>query len=159
MKKKKHVAPKTYNEEERLIWELIMYRDFVAFCSEDWSMIEDDFMEEGFFGIDGKKSSDKATWSLTYPNLAAYKKDWLHQSTQFNKEEFAEDPLNFLFENVYLSRIDILGETAFVHKVFDGTLEVKNKPNLNLDWLSLFVLRKVNNQWKIQSFTGYLPRT
>jgi len=58
-----------------------------------------------------------------------------------------------------LATIDIEEDTAFVHKVFNGQLGVKGKAALELNWLSLFVLRRVAGAWKIQSFTGYLPRT
>ena len=36
------------------IWEMLVPRDIDAFLAADWSMVADDFVEEGFIGIDGQ---------------------------------------------------------------------------------------------------------
>ena len=151
-------APKAYTMDEKLIWQVLIYNDFVAFCSQDWELIADDFISDGFFGIDGKKSSDKMDWALTYNSLEAYKTDWLLQSEDFNKKTFLENPLDVLFKTTKLAKIEIIGNSALVHKEFNGVFKLENEAPIALDWISLFVMRKVDEKWKIASFTGYLPK-
>ncbi len=156
--KNQYVPPSHYSKEEKLIWHVLIERDFVAFCNEDWDLIKDDFIEDGFFGIDGKRSINKMDWALTYDSLEAYKNDWIEQSKDFNKKTFLIDPLSVLFNTTKLSKIEIIDTTALVHKEFDGVFKVANEEDIVLDWISLFVLRKINGNWKIASFTGYLPK-
>ena len=156
--KNKYIAPFHYNIDEQLIWQTLIYRDFVAFCTEDWSLIENDFIEDGFFGIDGKRSTIKMDWCLTYHSLESYKQHWIQQSEDFNKKTFLNNPLNVLFNTTKLSKIEIIGNIALVHKEFNGVFTIKNEEPILLDWISLFVLRKINKNWKIASFTGYLPK-
>ena len=113
-------APNEYTSEEKLLWQVLIFNDFVAFCSKDWDLIADDFIEAGFFGIDGKRSTNKMEWSLTYDSLSAYKKDWIAQSKDFNKKTFLEDPLDVLFKTTKLTKIEIVGNSALVHKEFNG---------------------------------------
>ena len=42
-------APKTYTKDEKLIWQVLIFNDFVAFCSQDWELIADDFISDGVF--------------------------------------------------------------------------------------------------------------
>ncbi len=154
----KYQPPIAYSNDEKLIWQVLIHRDFVAFCTENWPLIENDFINEGFFGIDGKRSSNKLDWCLTYHSLESYKKDWIAQSKDFNTKTFLKDPLAILFNTTKLSKIEIIGDTALVHKVFNGEFMIKDEIPIVLDWISLFVLRKVDKEWKIASFTGYLPK-
>ena len=151
-------APEEYTSDEKLIWQVLIYNDFVAFCSENWKLIADDFIEDGFFGIDGKKSTNKMEWCLTYDSLSAYKKDWIAQSKDFNKKTFLENPLDVLFTTTKLVKIEIVGNSALVHKEFNGVFRLENEAPISLDWISLFVMRKFDKKWKIASFTGYLPK-
>jgi len=156
--KDKYQPPSNYSKDEQLIWQVLIYRDFIAFCNQDWTIIANDFIEKGFFGIDGKKSTNKNNWCLTYDSLQSYKTDWINQSKEFNKKTFLIDPLEVLFNTTKLTKIEIKGDLALVHKEFNGAFRVKDEDSIVLDWISLFVLRKVNGNWKITSFTGYLPK-
>ena len=151
-------APKTYNDDEVKIWNILIYNDFQAFCKGDWDMVHDDFEEKSFYAIHGRRTNNKFDWGLQYDSLAAYKEDWLNQSRDFLKLEFLCDPLKVLFESTKLSRIEIQGELALVHKEFNGIFEVKGAEPIVLDWISLFMLKKYNSDWKIVSFLGYLPK-
>lgn len=153
-----YIAPDTYNEDEIKIWNILMYNDFYAFCKGDWEMVQNDFEEKEFYAIQGNKTNYKTGWSLQYNSLAAYKEDWLNQSKDFLQREFLCDPLKVLFESTKLSKIEIQGELALVHKEFNGTFGVKAAEPIVLDWISLFTLRKYGADWKIISFLGYLPK-
>ncbi|WP_155810455.1 hypothetical protein [Polaribacter sp. Hel_I_88] len=150
--------PYILNSDEYYIWEILIRNDFEAFCKMDWEMIHNDFIKEGFFGIDGKLSANKLDWCLTYDSLEAYKNDWINQSKEFNKKTFVSNPLDVLYATTKLSKIEIEANIALVHKVFNGVFEVANEEPIKLNWISLFILRKVEGNWKIANFTGYLPK-
>ena len=151
-------APNTYDNDEVKIWKILIYNDFYAFCKGDWEMIHNDFDEKEFYAVQGNKTNNKLDWSLQYNSLAAYKEDWLNQSRDFLKLEFLCDPLKVLFESTKLSKIKIHGDIALVHKEFNGTFEIKGANSIVLDWISIFILRKYAEDWKIISFVGYLPK-
>ena len=157
-KKPKYSAPSHYNKLEKEIWEVLIYKDFVAFCNQDWRFIEDDFLEKGFFGISGHKSEKKSDWSLTYPTLASYQSDWINASMDFGSKKFKTDPLDILFEGANLTKIQIIDDCALVHKSFDCQFELLKEEPIIFDWVSIFLLRKIEGKWKIASFTGYLPK-
>ncbi|MGY8908676.1 MAG: hypothetical protein ACKVIG_02275 [Flavobacteriales bacterium] len=153
-----YINPYQLNTDEYYIWEILIRNDFEAFCKMDWKMIHSDFIKEGFFGIDGKLSSNKLDWCLTYDSLEVYKNDWINQSKEFNKKTFVNNPLDVLYRTTKLSKIEIKENIALVQKVFNGVFEVANEEPIKLNWISLFILRKVEGNWKIASFTGYLPK-
>lgn len=150
--------PYPYNTAEYQFWEILIKNDFEAFCTRNWKMIEGDFIEEGFFGIDGKKSVNKMDWCLTYNTLESYKNDWMNQSEEFSLKNFDCNPLEVLYNTTKLSRIEIKDDIALVHKEFNGRFDIKNEDPIILDWISLFVLRKIEGNWKIANFTGYLHK-
>jgi len=150
--------PNNLEKDETLIWEMLIYRDFIAFQTSDWSMIKDDFIEDGFFGIDGKMSENKSNWNLAFESLESYKKEWLKQSQLFNENVFLEDPLKELFNTTTLSKIEIKNDLALVHKDFIGIFKIEYSDPIIFDWISLFNLKKINGKWKISSFVGYLKK-
>ncbi len=143
---------------EYQFWEILIKNDFEAFCTKNWKMIEDDFIDEGFFGIDGKKSANKADWCLTYNSLKSYKSHWMNQSEEFNLKVFECNPLEVFYNTTKLSRIEIKGDIALVHKEFNGRFDIKNEESIIFDWISLFILRKIEGNWKIANFIGYLHK-
>lgn len=153
-----HLNPFNINSDEYEIWEILIRNDFEAFCSSDWNMIANDFIEVGFYGIDGKKSSNKSDWSLTYYSLETYKIDWIKQSKEFNQLNFNCNPLDILYSTTNLSHIEIKNDIALVHKEFNARFDLEKKDPIILDWISLFILNKINTKWKIASFVGYLPK-
>ena len=156
--KLQYTPPAHYTDDECAIWQVLIYNDFVAFCSQDWKLISDDFIEEGFFGIDGHGSNNKLEWSLMYPNLESYKSAWINQSVDFSKKNFLLNPLEVLFDTTELNKFELVDDCALVHKSFSGKFELEDSTSIVLDWLSIFFLRKVDGNWKIASFTGYLPK-
>lgn len=153
-----YINPYKLESDEYYIWEILIRNDFEAFCKENWKMIQNDFIEDGFFGVDGKSSINKLDWSLTYDSLETYKNDWINQSNEFNKKTFVNNPLDVLYTTTKLSKIEIKGKLALVHKEFNGEFEILNEESIKLNWISLFILRKIKGNWKIANFTGYLPK-
>lgn len=139
------------------IWEMLVARDIDAFLAADWSMVADDFIEEGFLGVSGNRKPDPDAWSLAYPTLAAYRDDWLAQAKAFAGEEYGEDPRGAIFSTTTLEEIEIAGEAALVRKKFDGGILKKNGSRDVMQWQTLYYCRRHQGRWKISGFTGYLP--
>jgi hypothetical protein len=144
--------------EQRVLWEMLVERDFVAFLAADWSMMANDFWAEGFCGIDAGKSSDPMDWKISFPTVESYRDEWLRQAAEFQHVKLAEiDKLDFLFACVRLERIEIIGDRALAHKKFNGAAKTVTGENIELRFQSLFQLIRINGRWKIAGFVGYMP--
>ena len=95
------------------IWEMLVHRDIDAFLAADWSMVEHDFVEDGFIGIDGRKEVSPDKWRLAFPTLAAYRDEWVRQAKDFSTQSFAEDTRTAIFTTTTLEDIEIEGDMAF----------------------------------------------
>ena len=149
--------PFAREDDRNSIWEMLVERDIKAFIRQDWSMVQEDFIEEGFMGIDGKNLSNPDSWRLNFPSLISYKKYWLEQAEEFAKTEWASDPEVALYEATTLRDIEIVENSALLHKKIDGTIDKKSGEVIRLNWQTLYRCSKINNVWKIAGFTGYLP--
>ncbi|MCK5208719.1 MAG: RidA family protein [Cyclobacteriaceae bacterium] len=139
------------------IWEMLVHRDIEAFVINDWDQVADDFIEEGFTGVDARFSSNPDSWNLVFPHLKSYQQFWLEQAANFTGTDWEDDPLIKLNEATTLRDIDISGDSALVHKKFDGTIKKMNGQTDVLNWQTLYRCRKVGRQWKIAGFIGFLP--
>ena len=45
-----------------------------------------------------------------------------------------------------------------VNKEFNGRFLIKNNKTIELNWISIFLMKKINDQWKIANFVGYMPK-
>ena len=143
--------------DRRYIWEMLVKRDIEAFLKEDWPMVADDFIAEGFIGIDGCNSVDPDSWKFRFPNLELYKIDWLKQARAFKETDWAEDPESALFRVSNISDIEITGDSALVRKKFRGDITKSDGQKTAFLWQTLYYCGKLNGQWRITGFTGYLP--
>lgn len=150
--------PFTEDPDRAAIWEMLVARDFRAFCSADWSMVEDDFVAEGFMGLDGGKVPDPDVWTVSFPNLETYKEEWLRQAALFQESTWqGPDPVLQYHDLTDMSQIEIKGDAAIAHKKFDGTMTSIEGNTVDVNWQTLYQCRKVAGQWKIAGFIGYLP--
>lgn len=141
--------------DRHAIWEMLVRRDSDFFLSGDWSLVADDYVEDGFLGIGAAKSLDPADWRPTYPTVASYRDAAI--AGRWSEEDFAEPLRAAWFRCQSLSRIDIAGDRALAHKRIDGSIARRSGDPLRLDWRSVFQLRRIGGRWKIAGFTGYLP--
>ncbi|WP_087002435.1 hypothetical protein [Rhizobium sullae] len=139
------------------IWEMLVPRDIDAFLAADWSMVENDFLEDGFIGIDSRRQVSPDKWRLAFPALAAYRDEWLRQAKEFANENFAEDARTAIFTTTTLEDIEIEGDMALVHKKFDGGIGKADGSRDVMQWQTLYYCRLHEGRWKICGFTGYLP--
>ncbi len=143
--------------DRHYIWEMLVTRDVTAFCNQDWDQISDDFIELNFMGIDCQGRSNPDAWKITFDSLNAYKNEWLKQAHEFSMNDWSDDPQEELLQIITLLDIDIKGESALIHKKFDGHIRKSDGCDEYLNWQTIYRCRKVNGQWKIAGFTGYMP--
>lgn len=145
------------DEARHAIWEMLVPRDIDAFLAADWSMVVGDFVEDGFIGISGNRDPNPDKWTLAFPNLAAYRDEWLTQAKDFAAQSYGEDPRTAIFTTTTLEEIEISGETALVRKKFDGGIKKADGTLDVMRWRTLYYCRLHEGHWKISGFTGYLP--
>ena len=149
-----------FSPEERdryEIWEMVVRVDIDAFLAEDWSMCQKDFVETHFIGIDAQHRDNPDSWKLSYPTLDTYRDDWLRQARAFASENYAEDKREALFRATTLEKIEIQGDTALLHKKFNGSIAKANGEILPIVWQTLYKMKRIDNSWKITGFVGYMP--
>jgi hypothetical protein len=106
------------------IWEMLMPRDFEAFAAGDWSMVDGDFDKGRFLGIHAHGSSNPDDWTAAFPRLEDYRDDWLRQAAASAQVTYAEPLVPALMRAVSLNRIDITGDVAVAHKLFEGSIAI-----------------------------------
>ena len=140
-------------------WEMCVRRDIEAFIAQDWTICAHDFQEPGFIGIDGRLSGNPDDWRVTFPTLASYREAWLQQSGDFAREDFVEDRRNALYGAISIAAVEFSGDTALIHKKFDGGLTRRDGSRAPLCWQSLYFARRIAGKWKLCGFVGYLPNS
>ena len=146
------------NDADRsAIWTMLVERDIAAFVAADWSMVDGDFVREGFLGINGGKSGNPDAWKISFPTLEAYRDDWIRQARESQKLDYAEDVLEGIHRATSLTEIEINGDIAIAHKKFDGEIALRDGGKDVLNWQTLYFCRKVDGVWKLTGFAGYLP--
>ena len=143
--------------DRRYLWEMLVTRDIDAFLACDWSMVENDFATDRFFGLHGHFLSNPDGWRLAFPTLEAYRDEWLRQAEESAKVEYAEPVRPALFQTTNLRDMDIAGDRAVLHKKFDGTLTRADGTVDRLNWQTLYFCHRIDGTWKIASFVGYIP--
>jgi hypothetical protein len=153
-----HTSNPFPNDPDRgAIWTMLVERDIDAFVSADWSMVDGDFIREGFLGINGGGSDNPDSWKIGFPSLEAYRDEWLRQASEGQKVKYAEDQRLAIFRNTTLQHIEINGDIAIAHKKFDGTIALADGGKEIMNWQTLYFCRKVEGRWKLTGFAGYLP--
>lgn len=147
----------TSDTDRHYLWEMLVNRDTKAFVLQDWSMVAGDFVTEGFMGIDAGKHEDVDKWELKYPNLEAYKIEWLSQADDFSKMELTEDKEEAFHRVTEMLHIEIRENVALLHKKFIGSFKTKDGEEIQTNWRTLYRCQKVDGIWKILGFTGYMP--
>ncbi|MEX0288323.1 MAG: RidA family protein [Flavobacteriaceae bacterium] len=149
--------PFQQDQDKNYLWEMLVNRDIKAFVSQDWDMVTEDFITDGFIGVDAGKQPDVDKWKLKFPDLDSYKEEWLKQAAEFAELDLVEDPEDALHRVTVMQDIEIKGDFALLHKKFFGPIKRKSGEEISTDWQTLYRCRKVGEVWKIVGFTGYMP--
>ena len=56
-----------------------------------------------------------------------------------------------------MNDIDIAGDHAVAHKKFDGSTKTAAGEVIELEWQTLYKMLRVDGEWKIANFVGYMP--
>ncbi|MBJ7577663.1 hypothetical protein JHC09_07160 [Devosia sp. MC532] len=146
------------NDPDRsAIWTMLVPRDIEAYVKADWSMVEDDFVTTDFFGVNGNGKDNPDGWTISYPTLELYRDEWLRQAREGQSVVYAEDQEAGIHRATSLTEIEISGERAIAHKKFDGEIKRADGGVDRLNWQTVYFCRKVEGQWKLTGFVGYLP--
>lgn len=151
------INPFPDDADRSAIWTMLVPRDITAYVQADWSLVEADFVADDFMGIHGNKSDNPDTWTISFPSLAQYRDEWLRQARDGQKVDYAEDVEAGIHRATSLTEIEITGERALAHKKFDGEIKLADGGTDRLNWQTLYFCRKVEGQWKLTGFVGYLP--
>ncbi|MEQ1769493.1 MAG: hypothetical protein ABL879_06595 [Devosia sp.] len=151
------VNPFPNDPDRGAIWTMLVERDIAAFVAADWNMVENDFIESAFLGIDGGGSDNPDSWRVGFPTLAAYRDEWLRQARESQATKYAEDRATGIHRATTLQHIEISGDIALAHKKFDGTIAKADGTKDILNWQTLYFCRRVGGVWKLTGFAGYLP--
>lgn len=143
--------------DRHYLWDMLVNRDIKAFINEDWDMVANDFIEQNFIGIDACNLGNPDGWRLSFPHLDAYKRSWIKQARLFNDIQWEEDAEAALFRITVLRDIEILEDSALIHKKFFGSLLKADSNKVPFNWQTLYYCKKVDKVWKIAGFTGYIP--
>jgi hypothetical protein len=148
----------THDTDRYEIWEMLMRRDFEAFVTGDWSMVEQDFWTEGYCAIDAQKEPDPTQWRLNFPNVTTYRDEWLRQSREFSPVRLqGTSVLQFLYNSCRLEAIEIVGDRAIGCKKFDGVATTTTGEQIVLRFQSLYQMIRRSERWLIAGAVGYLP--
>lgn len=139
------------------IWEMLVARDIEAFISQDWGLVENDFLADEFFGLHAHGLKNPDSWRMRFPSLDVYRDEWLRQADLSSQTAYAEPLKDALFRTTHLRDIDISGERAVVHKKFDGVIPCSDGTTETLNWQTLYFCKQQSGHWKITSFVGYMP--
>jgi reactive intermediate/imine deaminase len=95
--------------------------------------------------------------TLGFPDLKSYKNEWLSQAREFSTIDWGEDVVEAFFRVTHLRDIEIVGDSALVHKKFFGSMTKASGEQVPTEWQTLYRCRKINGTWKIAGFVGYIP--
>jgi len=143
--------------DRHALWEMLVRRDIDAFIGQDWSMVQNDFVAESFFGMHAHFLHNADAWRLQFPRLEIYRDEWLRQAKETAATRFAEPLREALFRVTNLRDIDVDGDRAVLHKKFDGSVAKADGSVDRLKWQTLYFCTRVGSSWKIAGFVGYMP--
>lgn len=144
--------------ERASLWEMLVARDNEAFAAGDWAPVADDFWGDRFEGVSAHGSSDPAAWTLAYPTLDDYRRDWLRMSVDFLRTPLADgDHLGLLYAMTTLDRFEFRGDRLLVWKRFRAEAPLEGGGGLSIRMQSVFRLHRDGGRWRIVGFVGYLP--
>ncbi|RIK87901.1 MAG: hypothetical protein DCC67_01375 [Planctomycetota bacterium] len=144
--------------DRHAFWEALVARDSEAFAAADWSICDGDFCHERFEGISAHGSLNPLDWTLEYPTVNAYRDDWLRMAARFNAQSLVESThRELLYRMQSFAKIEISGDRALVWKQFLADEPLQRGERYRANGQSLYRLHRLDGQWRIVGFVGYLP--
>jgi len=146
------------DKDRHVIWDFLVLEDTRDFLRGDFSRCRTRFLEAAFFSLDAAGSPDPAQWKISFPTLDDYAARWVEYSRATVADiEDPEQAERALLEASDLTEIDITGGAAVARKKFDGSIPLLGGRRSYLRWQTLYWLKRIDGEWKITGFLGYLP--
>jgi hypothetical protein len=144
--------------DRHALWQALVARDSDSYVAADWSMCDGDFAHERFEGISAHGSLNPVDWTLRYPTVEAYRDDWLQMAERFLEIPFAATShRELLYKMQTFAKVEIEGDRAIVWKQFRADEPLVNGDRYSIGAQSVYRLHRIDRQWKIVGFVGYLP--
>lgn len=152
-----YTNPFAINSDRYHLWQMLVERDIEAFINGDWLAISGDFLPKQFTAIDANYDPNPDNWRISFATLDDYRSSWLKQSAEMRVKVDEDNLRAGLIAATDMSQIELKGNTALLHKKFNGQITAKDGQIIDLNWQTLYQCKRVNEEWKIVGFVGYLP--
>src|SRR5690606_37104202 len=120
-------------------------------------LIQEDFIVQGFHGVDARGSDLPDSWQLSFPDLASYRRAWLEQAREMTPRT-TEVALRRGPVGAKAPRDSAeAGDPPRAHNKFDGWTEPSDGSRQRLACQTLSRCRRTAGRWRIAGFVGYLP--
>jgi hypothetical protein len=144
--------------DRHALWQALVARDSESFIAADWSACDGDFAHERFEGISAHGSLNPVQWTLRYPTVASYRDDWLEMAKRFQNVPLARiSHRELLYTMQTFAKVEIADGRAIVWKQFRADEPLTNGDRYQLSAQSVYRLQRIDGQWRIVGFIGYLP--
>jgi hypothetical protein len=144
--------------DRHALWQALIARDSDSFVAADWSLCNGDFAHERFEGISAHGSLDPIDWTLRYPTVESYRDDWLEMAKRYLKVPLAAvSHRELLYRMQKFAKVEIADDRAIVWKQFRADELLTNGDRYSLSAQSVYRLHRIDGQWRIVGFVGYLP--
>lgn len=139
------------------LWEMLVERDIEAFIAGDWSMVADDFLAASFTAIDAQRDPSPDNWRLSFTSLDDYRDSWVKGSEEMRPKVQIDNLRKDIIDATNMDDIEVKGDSALLHKKFHGQVVADDGEIMPMQWQTLYQCKRVDGQWKIAGFVGYLP--
>jgi hypothetical protein len=144
--------------DRHALWQALIARDSDSFVAADWTLCDGDFAYDRFEGISAHNSLDPIDWTLRYPTVESYRDDWLEMAKRYLKVPLAAvSHRELLYKMQAFAKVDVQGDRAIVWKQFRADEPLTNGDRYSLCAQSVYRLHRIDGQWRIVGFVGYLP--
>lgn len=152
-----YTNPFPIDSDRYYLWQMLVERDIEAFLTGDWSLVEDDFLADSFTAIDAQRDPNPDNWRLSFTTLADYRASWLEQSADMRAKVQVDMLRAGIINATNMDEIEVKENSALLHKKFQGEVIADDGEVIDMQWQTLYQCKRVNGQWKIAGFVGYLP--
>ena len=144
--------------DRHLLWQALVARDSESFIAADWSACDGDFAHDRFEGISAHGSLNPVHWTLRYPTVDSYREDWLAMAERYRSVPLAEVPhRELLYRMQTFAKAEVAGDRAVVWKQFRADEPLTNGDRYRISAQSVYRMHRIDRQWRIVGFVGYLP--
>lgn len=151
--------PFLLGSDEHALWHLLVEVDIEAFVQADWARLRSAFVPMGFTAIDAKGSSNPDDWRLSFSRVDDYGALWLENARAMSAQVTPDALRQAFIDATHMDDIEVQGDSALLHKKLDGQIVTRSGAIIPLHWQTLYQCVRLDGEWKIAGFVGFLPLT